>query len=792
MRLRLVALCGVVVAFLVAGGTAGADSGTFSGSITPTACGPLHPITVVAGETTIDAVANMDVAANDITLDLYDPSGALKAHGDTATSPEEVVYQSDNLATGVWHVQVCPFSGGVIASPYSYNGTFSTSNAPVQQVTPPGSTGGGSGGTPIPRYVAGRLVFSPATVIDPQRTEGEPLNFLDPNSNTYWESGPWGTTTQTSFIHRSTDNGLEFHVDSPAGLRPDVPPGGGDTDIVVDDQGNHYFVDLEALVNLGTAVSNDNGNNWRKNPVAVQNAAVDRQWYTVDNGTTASAADNTVFLAFHETAVGTYIYSSPGSTGPTDPVGGLVWQNASAEAPRPLANDATCGQIRFDKVTRNLYYACNEGTHVRVTIGHVAPGQRTGIQFHNVTVPDSPGGGGPGHLFPAVATDSAGTVYTAWIDTNDNNVYYSYSTDQGTSWTTPVKVNSSPANTAEFLWAQAGTPGTLALAWYATDTPGQPDSFPNWVDDPLGATTVKWWGYAGVVTNAASLAPTIAQQRFTEKPMHYGQICNQGIGCTVSGGDRTMADYFAVNFDRNGALRFVYNDTTSQNHGAHLYEVRQIQGKTADGRSLKEAGAEEPDEGRDRRCPVAALLAHGRRLEPAAARLHEPGAEPAELEHAPGEDDRRQPRRAAASARQDERGLADAVPGPLTRRFRRGGLPHLLRRRGIHGRAGAAVLRRLDHVYRHDAAELQALPVPAHDGGAGWGLRQHDLGGRAGQRRLRARAAGREDALQRHRLQLRAERRQHRRLLGRGRDARVRFRPWRPGGGRCRLLVVGR
>jgi len=594
MRLRLVALCGVVVAFLVAGGTAGADSGTFSGSITPTACGPLHPITVVAGETTIDAVANMDVAANDITLDLYDPSGALKAHGDTATSPEEVVYQSDNLATGVWHVQVCPFSGGVIASPYSYNGTFSTSSVPVQQVTPPGSTGGGSGGTPIPKYVAGRLVFSPATVIDPQRTEGEPLNFLDPNSNTYWESGPWGTTTQTSFIHRSTDNGLEFHVDSPAGLRPDVPPGGGDTDIVVDDQGNHYFVDLEALVNLGTAVSNDNGNNWRKNPVAVQNAAVDRQWYTVDNGTTASAADNTVFLAFHETAVGTYIYSSPGSTGPTDPVGGLVWQNASAEAPRPLANDATCAQIRFDKVTRNLYYACNEGTHVRVTIGHVAPGQRTGIQFHNVTVPDSPGGGGPGHLFPAVATDSAGTVYTAWIDTNDNNVYYSYSTDQGTSWTTPVKVNSSPANTAEFLWAQAGTPGTLALAWYATDTPGQPDSFPNWVDDPLGATTVKWWGYAGVVTNAASLAPTIAQQRFTEKPMHYGQICNQGIGCTVSGGDRTMADYFAVNFDRNGALRFVYNDTTSQNHGAHLYEVRQIQGKTADGRSLKEAVPKSP------------------------------------------------------------------------------------------------------------------------------------------------------------------------------------------------------
>ena len=54
-----------------------------------------------------------------------------------------------------------------------------------------------------------------------------------------------------------------------------------------------------------------------------------------------------------------------------------------------------------------------------MTIGHVAPGQRTGIVFHNVTLPVSPGGGGPGHLFPAVAIDKAGNVYGAWIDTTD-------------------------------------------------------------------------------------------------------------------------------------------------------------------------------------------------------------------------------------------------------------------------------------------------------------------------------------------------------------------------------------
>src|SRR5215208_7053783 len=500
MRLTMLAFLGVVAAFLHAVGTASADTGTFSGSITPTACGPMHPITVVAGETTINVAANMDVAANDITLELYDPTGALKAHGDTGTSPEAVVYQSENLATGVWHVQVCPFSGGVIAQPYSYNGTFSTSNAPVVNVTPPGSGGGAPGGTPTPTYVAGKLVFSPATVIDPQRTEGEPLNFLDPKSNTYWESGPWGTTTQNSFIHRSTDNGLEFHVDSPAGLRPDAPPGGGDTDIAVDDQGFHYFVDLEGLINLGTAVSNDDGNTWRKNPLAVQNAAVDRQWYAMDNGPTGSTADNTIFLAFHESAVGTYIYSSPGSTGSSDPVGGLIWQNASANAPRPLAADATCAQLRFDPVTRNLYYACNEGDHVRVTIGHVAPGQRTGIEYRNFSLAKSPGGGGPGHLFPALATDDAGNVYAAWIDEGDSNVYYSYSADQARTWSAPAQMNSAPAVTNEFLWAQAGSAGKVALAWLGTSATGQPDDFPSWYTQPQASTAVKWYGYVGMVT----------------------------------------------------------------------------------------------------------------------------------------------------------------------------------------------------------------------------------------------------------------------------------------------------
>ena len=447
-----------------------------------------------------------------------------------------------------------------------------------------------------------------------------------------WESGPWGTSTQNSFIHRSTDDGLEFHVDSPAGLRPDPGPGGGDTDIVTDDQGNEYFVDLEALVNLGTSVSNDNGNNWRKNPAAVQNTAVDRQWYAVDNGTTSSAADNTIFLSFHETEVGTFIYSRPARPARRTPSAASSGRTRPRTSPLPLAGDATCAQIRFDPVYRNLYYACNEGNHIRMTIGQSRPGQRTGIAYHNIALPASPGGGGPGHLFPAMAVDKAGNVYAAWIDTNDNNVYYSYSTDQGTSWSTPVQVNTRPGGD-ERVHLGAGGRGRARSPW-----PGSaPTRQASRTASRTGPTTrtarprYKWYGYVGVDHGANTSPATIAQQRFTEKPMHYGQICNQGIGCTVSGGDRQMADYFGFNIDQAGAIRIVYNDTTNQHNGAGLFETRQVD-RQVDPRHEREGRdrAEEPGLRPDRRRAVAALLADRCGREPAAVRLHGAADRPAE------------------------------------------------------------------------------------------------------------------------------------------------------------------
>jgi hypothetical protein len=261
-RLGLAALAAVCsLSVLLLPGAAHGDTApqSFTGSFTATACGTPNDFSVTGANETISVTVDATVASNDLAVNLLHAGGVV-ANTDTGVGQEELTYKT--AEGGIYSVQVCPSSApaGPFVDPLTYTGVFTSTSAPAP--VPPGSIPGSNGITPQPTYSRWNAGFGPSTAIDAQRTEGEPLDFID-SQGTWWESGPWGTTTQNSFIHRSTDGGKSFHVVSPVQMRPDAGPGGGDTDIVVDDQGYAYFVDLEALVNLGTSVSNDNGNTWR-------------------------------------------------------------------------------------------------------------------------------------------------------------------------------------------------------------------------------------------------------------------------------------------------------------------------------------------------------------------------------------------------------------------------------------------------------------------------------------------------------------------------------------------------
>jgi uncharacterized repeat protein (TIGR01451 family) len=103
----------------------------FTGTYSPTACGPLHSYNVDANTKSIDVVASAAIVTNDIVLNLIH-DGNTVATSDTATSPEAIHYAPAVVAPGVYSVQVCPFNPPTVPHepPFTYAGAFSSNDAP--------------------------------------------------------------------------------------------------------------------------------------------------------------------------------------------------------------------------------------------------------------------------------------------------------------------------------------------------------------------------------------------------------------------------------------------------------------------------------------------------------------------------------------------------------------------------------------------------------------------------------------------------------------------------------------
>ena len=139
-----------------------------------------------------------------------------------------------------------------------------------------------------------------------------------------------------------------------------------------------------------------------------------------------------------------------------------------------------------------------------------------------------------GHQFVNVSVDRAGNIYV--IFTDDHNLYYSFSTDHGTTWSSPVQINKTPSNTSIFPWSTAGAAGKLDIVWYGTsyyDGTNPPDNYPK---------TAAWYVYF-----AQNLQATTSPGNFTQVAatpiIHYGGVCEGGVSCT---GNRDLYDDFGV------------------------------------------------------------------------------------------------------------------------------------------------------------------------------------------------------------------------------------------------------
>jgi hypothetical protein len=140
-------------------------------------------------------------------------------------------------------------------------------------------------------------------------------------------------------------------------------------------------------------------------------------------------------------------------------------------------------------------------------------------------------------------------------------------------------------STTVFPWVAAGgTPGRAAVAFYGTPQDGDPNT---------SGFRGAWDVYVSQTTDAFDAVPKVGQVKATTHPFHYDSICLNGLGCDISGGDRSLADFFAITYNRqNGKLSVVFDrgnkkPNDSAGYVATPMVVTQIAGPSNGGTTLK-------------------------------------------------------------------------------------------------------------------------------------------------------------------------------------------------------------
>ncbi len=408
---------------------------------------------------------------------------------------------------------------------------------------------------------------------------GEPAIRADEKGNFYAASeNGLGAGTEA---WKSTDGGLHYvTLPSPnavsTGNDSGIAPGGGDVDVAVgDDTNSAGFVPLHIaslnLANIDVSNSQDGGKSFVLQPAAAKMVGDDREWIAADDSHQSPfkvplEGGDKVCISYHDTVQNISV--------DCDYNGGLLFpQHSSAIDPSHAAYLVANNAIGNLAIARDTFEGDHtKGNHTLYQIfsgpkdlaGDIACGGFTcynavymGVSTDGgVTFTDYPVHINPdvnvsyGHQFTNVSVDRTGNVYAVYSD--NHNIFYSFSTTQGTTWQGPFRVNRTPANTAIFPWSVSGDSGKLDVVYYGTShspAAGEtPDNYP---------ASAAWHVYFAQNLNATTAGSTFTQ--VAASPVnHYGGVCESGVGCT---GNRDLYDDFGVAASpTTGMASIVYTD----------------------------------------------------------------------------------------------------------------------------------------------------------------------------------------------------------------------------------------
>jgi hypothetical protein len=373
----------------------------------------------------------------------------------------------------------------------------------------------------------------------------EGCNVVGQNAYTCGGTGAWKSTDYGAHFTSLTSPNTQYVNGSSYTLW------GGDTQIAVAPQKNAngfynvYVVSLEAagsgLIGVGESTSQDGGATWTNNPLAVQftnpisaPGVQDRPWV-------AAYGSNEVCIESHTGAVVPGIFCSfdAGLTFTRTSTGfdaAHSWLTAETSIPGAIRIDPNSGIMYLPfsglasaaEATDPVEAACGSTTGIACPYGlhavYVAVSTDGGLTFTDYPVYVNPNVQvSYGTQFLASAIDQAGNVYEVYSD--GVNLFYSFSTDHGQTWSGPYQVNQAPSSWAIEPWIAAGAPGKIDVVWYGSSNCGS-----GITDVNTCQSSATWNVYFAQNLDALS-NPTGFNQVEVTGTIHEGPVCTNGSGC---------------------------------------------------------------------------------------------------------------------------------------------------------------------------------------------------------------------------------------------------------------------
>src|ERR1700736_996441 len=484
---------------------------------------------------------------------------------------------------------------------------------------------------------------------------------IDPTDpSRIYTSAPGSLSADTSWVWHSLDGGKTFKwVVGAAPIEGKVTTchGGGDSEIGVDSAGHLYFNDL-TLLNFSGARSDDFGVTFTCTDAGVPETAVDRQWYAIDGDPLSggsiylvndiigpgapmcgNSAGNNVLEMYRSPVTG--LEPTAGiQFGPANHVSalntcdeGIMGNNEISPVATTLGQpNGLGGYATLAAPVKHIFVIHDNAFFNKILMGRCFPvpfgtavanvSDPSGLNCTDILVADLGANQKTGANFPTMAIDAAGNLYAVWeqaplgpatnslgdlVITGDTVLKYSYSTDQGNTWSTPITIDTSGSpdgvlHNNVFAWINAGDDGRVNIVWYGTSAVANLGSTfdlagcgQNVLNPPPQGKNINgpdaadglWSVWMVQSANAHAATPTFTGPvRASEHHVHRGGV-QTVIGGQCGWASRALGDYLQLRTGPKGEAHISYADSNNvvgtlaghamyvhQNGGTGLYAAQ--------------------------------------------------------------------------------------------------------------------------------------------------------------------------------------------------------------------------